>query len=68
MNKNTGELVTFEANEVITDDYIPVTRDEFKSMKDMKPDDRKNWMRNKPCPCGSGKKFKKCHWRNPEGL
>jgi uncharacterized protein YecA (UPF0149 family) len=21
---------------------------------------RKNWMRNKPCPCKSGKKFKKC--------
>jgi hypothetical protein len=19
---------------------------------------------NKPCPCGSGKKFKKCHFRN----
>lgn len=23
---------------------------------------RKNWMRNKPCICGSGKKFKKCCW------
>ncbi|WP_024333075.1 SEC-C metal-binding domain-containing protein [Desulfotignum balticum] len=23
---------------------------------------RKNWMRNKPCVCGSGKKFKKCCW------
>ena len=23
---------------------------------------RKNSMRNKPCPCGSGKKFKKCCW------
>ena len=23
---------------------------------------RKNWMRNRPCPCGSGKKFKKCCW------
>ncbi len=20
---------------------------------------------NDPCPCGSGKKFKKCHWRDP---
>jgi len=19
--------------------------------------------RNEPCPCGSGKKFKKCHWK-----
>ena len=23
---------------------------------------RKNWMRNKPCVCGSGLKFKKCCW------
>ena len=23
---------------------------------------RKNSMRNKPCPCKSGKKFKKCCW------
>ena len=23
---------------------------------------RKAWMKNKSCPCGSGKKFKKCHW------
>ena len=23
---------------------------------------RKNWMRNKKCPCGSGVKFKKCCW------
>jgi hypothetical protein len=23
---------------------------------------RKNWMRNQPCTCGSGKKFKKCCW------
>ena len=23
---------------------------------------RRNWMRNRPCPCGSGKKFKKCCW------
>lgn len=25
---------------------------------------RKNWMRNKPCPCGSERKFKKCCWRH----
>jgi preprotein translocase subunit SecA len=24
---------------------------------------RKKVGRNDPCPCGSGKKFKKCHWR-----
>lgn len=25
-------------------------------------DIRKNHMRNKPCPCGSGRKFKACCW------
>ena len=25
---------------------------------------KKNWMRNKPCPCGSGRKFKRCCWRH----
>lgn len=24
--------------------------------------ERKGWMKNKECPCGSGRKFKKCHW------
>jgi hypothetical protein len=24
--------------------------------------------RNDPCPCGSGRKFKKCHWGKEEGL
>jgi len=23
---------------------------------------RKNWMRNRPCPCESGRKFKNCCW------
>ena len=26
----------------------------------------KNRFRNKPCPCGSGKKFKKCCWSKYE--
>jgi preprotein translocase subunit SecA len=29
-----------------------------------KPADWANVGRNDPCPCGSGKKFKKCHGRN----
>lgn len=24
--------------------------------------------RNEPCPCGSGKRFKSCHWKNPNEL
>jgi uncharacterized protein YecA (UPF0149 family) len=26
--------------------------------------DKKNLGRNDPCPCGSGKKWKKCHYPN----
>jgi len=29
---------------------------------------RKKLGRNDPCPCGSGKKFKKCHINRPEEL
>ena len=29
---------------------------------------RKNSMRNKPCPCKSGKKFKKCCWNGLNGI
>lgn len=25
---------------------------------------RKRWMKHQPCPCGSGKKFFKCHWND----
>ncbi|HRU36017.1 MAG TPA: SEC-C metal-binding domain-containing protein, partial [Candidatus Paceibacterota bacterium] len=30
---------------------------------DISPEKFKNVGRNDPCPCGSGKKFKKCHGR-----
>jgi len=36
--------------------------DELKSLKRMSKPRRINKMRNKPCVCGSGKKFKKCCW------
>ena len=29
---------------------------------------RKNSMRNKPCGCGSGKKFKRCCWNKFNGV
>ena len=32
---------------------------------DEEPDPYANVGRNQPCPCGSGKKFKHCHGRNP---
>jgi uncharacterized protein YecA (UPF0149 family) len=29
---------------------------------------RKRVGRNDPCPCGSGKKFKRCHYKTPEAV
>jgi len=49
---------------------------EFIAMKELRPGQRHRGMtlertapkvgRNQPCPCGSGKKFKKCHEREGE--
>ena len=49
----------------IDPEYIPLakqTRELFDRLGIEKPDDPfKDVGRNEPCPCGSGKKFKKCH-------
>ena len=41
---------------------VALTGKEAKSLMPLQPRQRKNWMRNKPCICGSGKKFKQCCW------
>jgi len=41
---------------------VEVFEDEVKEFEAMGVQQRKGWMRNKPYPCGSGKKFKKCCW------
>ncbi|MCK5125354.1 MAG: SEC-C domain-containing protein [candidate division Zixibacteria bacterium] len=40
-------------------DRVPISIDEYPIIKNVKVG------RNDPCPCGSGKKYKKCHGRNP---
>lgn len=40
----------------------PLTENQYRELEPMNPNQRKNWMRNKPCVCGSGRKFKKCCW------
>jgi len=42
--------------------HMPIPADELESVKAMDKPNRKNWMRNKPCPCERGKKFKVCCW------
>lgn len=41
---------------------VELTEDETKDCETMPLYQRKGYMRNKPCVCGSGKKFKKCCW------
>ncbi len=41
---------------------IPLEKSEYRELEPMTRGQRKNKMRNKPCLCGSGKKFKKCCW------
>ena len=41
---------------------IPISNDQAKKLKRVSYKGRKNWMRNKKCKCGSGKKLKKCCW------
>lgn len=36
--------------------------DDAETFKEMTPTKRKGRMRNKPCPCGSEIKFKRCCW------
>lgn len=41
---------------------ISITAKQYEKLKPLGSTKRKNYMRNKPCVGGSGKKFKKCCW------
>ena len=41
---------------------IPLTKEDVEIMSPLSKNQRKNNMRNRPCICGSNKKFKKCCW------
>ncbi len=41
---------------------VPLTGRQERILTPMNAADRKGWMRNQPCICKSGKKFKKCCW------
>lgn len=45
-------------------EFVPLTEHQAKTMKNMPKIKRKGYMRNQPCVCGSGRKFKKCCWNN----
>ena len=72
MNVDNGRL--YENTESIRKAFerqerlAPLTHNQLKTARTLDPANRKNWMRNQPCPCGSGKKFKRCHWHKTEDL
>lgn len=69
MDCRTGEIHRF-ADEVALKDYqektgrplAPLTPGQARKLETFNANQRKNWMRNKPCVCGSGRKFKRCCW------
>lgn len=44
------------------DKLFEVTEEQAEIMEPMTKHKRKGYMRNQPCICGSGEKFKKCCW------
>ena len=62
MNCNTGDIKEFDNSDDIAAPYVPVREKDLTKLKHMAKFRRKGWMRNQPCICGSGKKFKKCCW------
>lgn len=50
----------FEAKE--SRQLAPLTEKQARTMQGMTNFERKGWMRNQPCVCGSTKKFKLCCW------
>jgi len=75
MNPNTGEIYmlsdedfrSLERNHGFIPEregqkLIPLTDRQHEELKPLGAAQRKGFMRNQPCICGSGKKFKKCCW------
>ena len=58
----SGNIRELLENEEPKINEIKITKDEAEKFRRKSKRIRKNNMRNKPCPCGSGKKFKKCCW------
>lgn len=68
MNPNTGEI-RFDTADKIEEwqrgenfRAIPLTGEQAHRLLHQPATARKNYMRNWPCPCGAGRKFKKCCW------
>jgi hypothetical protein len=67
MNPDTGEILRF-SNDTARKFYeertktklVPLTEKQANQMKPLSNRERKRLLAGYPCPCGSGKNFKKC--------
>jgi uncharacterized protein YecA (UPF0149 family) len=69
MNPHTGDIFMIqgedpEALKSLIDNakLVELSQEQVEMLQPMSKPKRKNWMRNEPCPCKSGKKFKRCCW------
>ena len=67
MDPMSGRIYKIEDTPVAARDamkrgHVIVPPDKVSGLKKASIPARKGWARNKPCPCGSGAKFKKCCW------
>lgn len=64
MNPRTGEIYYGDEESLrkIEQTLIPLTELQARELTPMTAHKRKNYMRNQPCICGSGIKFKRCCW------
>jgi uncharacterized protein YchJ len=68
MNIDTGQLHHIDSQHELEERrrlgerLVEVSDHDARTLAPMSNGRRKNWMRNQPCPCKSGKKFKKCCW------
>lgn len=61
MNADTFDIIDY-TDHLSSDDYNKVKKHDLAEVMLMDKNGRDEWMRNQPCICGSGKKFKKCCW------
>ena len=70
MDCRTGEIYSASGMQKIKKDelkhFVPLTPKLARDLRPLGAEKRKNFMRNKPCICDSGKKFKKCCWSKYE--
>jgi uncharacterized protein YecA (UPF0149 family) len=70
MDVDTGEIHRFETYDLLkkfekkhNKKLVPLTEKQVKKLQPLSKRRRKALLRGMPCPCASGKSFKKCCWK-----